>query len=950
MSFFSSLSLMFPSALWALITIPVLWFVLKMYPPSPKNIFFPPIQFLNNLGKKEETSSSTPIWLLIYRILIILIIIFAFANPVYNPAQFFSKNGPFIILVDNGWPTSVNWEKRKDKIFEFIDIADQKNLPVILVPTTKKDISSDKIELMSPVDARSKLETLSPNPWPSELDYVNKILSRLPLDQNYNLVWLWDGINHDTQEKYQRLVYRLNDLGTLKIINYLNDLSTKVISNVKRTRDDILNVEIIRSLGTIEENIYIRALGANGEILVRKKTLFNLGNRKTKIDIQLPSKIMNELSYLKIENVNSAGSIYLLDEKWKKRNVGIFGDKSLFRTQPLLSPIYYLDRALKPFSEIKLGELKNLINKNISVIFLPGIGKIDNENTNNLKKWISKGGILVRFAGPNLMASNNDLLPVTLRTSNSRSLGGALSWEKLAQIKSFNKESPFYGIKIQNDIFIRNQVIAEPSPALASRTWASLEDGTPLVTALKIEKGWNILFHVTANADWSNLPLSGTFVEILEKIISLSFSSNRSLNSEILPPYRLLDGFGRLTDPYPYSAPINLDEEKISITYSNSPGFYGNDLYRRAINLGKYIKNLEPLVVTFPEKVSYENTIPDKSLYLKSWLMIISLILIFLDYFLSLLIRGRLKINKIPFSKILKINTILLLIFTTCLSNNDIYADDKLSSLQPQLGYIETNNIEIDRISQEGLRTLGKVLETRTSILLGPPKKINITKDSISFLPLIYWPISSDSKTISEQSLLKIKNYIENGGLLVFDTRDANPSSIVKNEVTDEQKVLKEILRPFDLPALIPIPGDHVLRRSFYLLNEFPGRWTGEKLWVEATAENSRDGVSSIIIGRHDWAAAWAKINNKPIFVVVPGGEKQREYSYRFGINLVMYAMTGNYKADQVHIKSILRRLQNLNFNEGQKGSETPEHEMDSYTKKAINERFREIEDEENAK
>ena len=94
----------------------------------------------------------------------------------------------------------------------------------------------------------------------------------------------------------------------------------------------------------------------------------------------------------------------------------------------------------------------------------------------------------------------------------------------------------------------------------------------------------------------------------------------------------------------------------------------------------------------------------------------------------------------------------------------------------------------------------------------------------------------------------------------------------------------------------------------------------------------------------------WAKINNKPIFVVVPGGEKQREYSYRFGINLVMYAMTGNYKADQVHIKSILRRLQNLNFNERQKGSETPEHEMDSYTKKAIKERFREIENEENAK
>ena len=96
------------------------------------------------------------------------------------------------------------------------------------------------------------------------------------------------------------------------------------------------------------------------------------------------------------------------------------------------------------------------------------------------------------------------------------------------------------------------------------------------------------------------------------------------------------------------------------------------------------------------------------------------------------------------------------------------------------------------------------------------------------------------------------------------------------------------------------------------MLDELPGRYTGGSVWVEATARNSRDGVSSIIIGGNNWAAAWAKDNtNKPIFTVIPGGEKQREFSYRFGVNIVMYAMTGNYKADQVHIKSILKRLNN---------------------------------------
>ena len=152
------------------------------------------------------------------------------------------------------------------------------------------------------------------------------------------------------------------------------------------------------------------------------------------------------------------------------------------------------------------------------------------------------------------------------------------------------------------------------------------------------------------------------------------------------------------------------------------------------------------------------------------------------------------------------------------------------------------------------------------------------------------------------------------GGLIIFDTRDANPSNIISNVKSIEQNILKSILKALDLPVLINVPEDHVLKRSFYLLNSLPGRFSGGNVWVEATARNSKDGVSSFIIGGNDWASSWAKDkNNKPLFSVIPGGEKQREFSYRFGINVVMYAMTGNYKADQVHIKSILMRLNKKN-------------------------------------
>jgi hypothetical protein len=106
------------------------------------------------------------------------------------------------------------------------------------------------------------------------------------------------------------------------------------------------------------------------------------------------------------------------------------------------------------------------------------------------------------------------------------------------------------------------------------------------------------------------------------------------------------------------------------------------------------------------------------------------------------------------------------------------------------------------------------------------------------------------------------------------------------------------------------VPPDHVLTKSFYLMQEFPGRFSGGTLWIETTESRTNDGVASVLIGSNDWAGAWAVDEfGRPQFPVVPGGERQREFAYRFGVNLTMYAMTGNYKADQVHVPFILERL-----------------------------------------
>ena len=75
---------------------------------------------------------------------------------------------------------------------------------------------------------------------------------------------------------------------------------------------------------------------------------------------------------------------------------------------------------------------------------------------------------------------------------------------------------------------------------------------------------------------------------------------------------------------------------------------------------------------------------------------------------------------------------------------------------------------------------------------------------------------------------------------------------------------------------------------------------------------NLNDGVTPVVIGGNDWAAAWAVDKaGQPLLPIGRGmsGERQREIALRFGINLIMHVLTGNYKSDQVHVPELLKRL-----------------------------------------
>jgi hypothetical protein len=217
-------------------------------------------------------------------------------------------------------------------------------------------------------------------------------------------------------------------------------------------------------------------------------------------------------------------------------------------------------------------------------------------------------------------------------------------------------------------------------------------------------------------------------------------------------------------------------------------------------------------------------------------------------------------------------------------------------------------------MSKAGLTGLGLYLKVRTSYDPKEPIGVNLDKDDLAFFPMLYWPMDPREHDLSPKAISKIGDYMRNGGTILFDTRDPSPGQNAPGEQT-----LRRLVGKLDLPPLQPVPSDHVLTKSFYLLQDFPGRWDNGKVWVErlpppdpdAGPEPARggDSVSPVIIGSNDWASAWAVDSSGQPIAEVSGGDQQREMAVRFGINVVMYALTGNYKTDQVHAPAILQRM-----------------------------------------
>jgi hypothetical protein len=923
-----------PALLLGLLSLPVLWWLLRVMPPRPRRIEFPPTRLLFDIAPKEETPSRTPWWLTALRLAAAALIILAAAGPIWNPQTgLVGSSAPLAVLLDDGWSAASTWDARVKAADELIANADNDRRGVALIPLSEP---TRDITIMPGGTARVALRQLAPKPYSIErVETLPAIERFLKATGDCEIAWLSDGV--DTGRGAEFLQGLSKTAGDRSLTVFEGGTPPALALAGAENAAAKMTVKVLRADGGAAAGV-VRALDQKGSPVGEARYSFAPRDSETEAAFDLPVELRNDIARLEISGERSAGAVQLLDKRWRRRAIGVVSGSSNDTAQPLLASAFYLTRALAPFADVRLGDrgspqgaIAQFLDQKLPMIVLADVGTLSPEIRERINAWIEQGGVLVRFAGPRLAQADDDLVPVKLRRGG-RSLGGSLTWEKPQHLAAFSADGPFAGLVVPKDITINRQVLAEPDAVLATKSWASLQDGTPLVTGERRGKGLVSLFHVSADMRWSDLPMSGSFVEMLRRIVDMSGYTAKpgagvasEANVETVAPLRTLDGFGAFGPPPSTAKPLAADFRDRA-TLDHPPGFYGPADGPLAVNTLAAADRIAPLDISAlrARRANYTNSEPRdlRGILLSSSLalfLIDAVIVALLGGGIAALLRRRAATAALAFALLLP--AVLTVPWPTHAAATDDFAIK--ATTQTRLAYVLTGNADVDSIVKAGMAGLTLFLAQRTALEAGDPVGVDPAHDELAFFPLIYWPVVPGAAKPPQDAINRIDAYMKQGGTVLFDTRDAieaTPGDTGASQ-TPGMLALRDILSSLDVPELEPVPREHVLTKTFYLLRDFPGRFDTGQTWVETlprdddedTASHPArggDGVSPIIITSNDLAGAWAiRPDGQPMLPLSPGEPRQREFAFRAGVNIVMYTLTGNYKADQVHAPALIERL-----------------------------------------
>ncbi|KAA9010505.1 DUF4159 domain-containing protein [Histidinibacterium aquaticum] len=910
-----------PWLLLGLVALPVLWILLRAVPPAPIRRRFPGVALLLGLSDQETQADRTPWWLLLLRMLAVAAVIIGFAGPVLNPQDETPGSGPLLVLVDGTWADARDWDRRSDRIDAALAEASRQGRTAALVSLT--ELPADGLSFQAADAVAQRLPSLEPRAW--EPDDTAVVDWAEGLEGSFDTFWVSDGLDRESRDP---VLEALESRGDVTVFESPRPI---IALRPARFEDGTVSVTAIRpEPGTPAERT-VAAMGLDPGGVERRlaaaDVTFEADATEAELQLSLPPELRNRVTRFEIEGTRTAGAVTLTDDALQRREVALIAGREDREELELLAPLHYLREALEPTADLVDGDLTDVLLANPDVIVFADVAQLAPGEAEDVRAWVEDGGMLLRFAGPRLAASDvsrteeDPLMPVRLR-AGGRTVGGAMSWGEPKTLAPFPDDSPFAGLPVPDDVTVNAQVMAQPDPTLADRVIAQLADGTPLVTAKDVEQGQVVLVHVTANAEWSTLPLSGLFVQILERLAVSTrpaVPEAEDLEGTTWSPEEVLTAFGRIEDAgtLPGVAGPRLAEEEPGPGLP--PGLYAGEDRRIALNVIDEERTLA--TTSWPARIAVEGLDVTRETILKGWVLGAALALLLIDILASLALSGRLRGPRAAAAGV------ALLAMLGGMPQGAQAQDGEGDQLAVRatsevvLAHVLTGDPEIDRTAEAGLRGLSNTLFRRTSIEPAAPLGVDIEEDELAFFPILYWPITADQPLPSADAYDKLNRYLRSGGMIVFDTRDADIAGFGAS--SPEGRRLQAIAQPLDIPPLEPLPQDHVLTRTFYLLQDFPGRHAGREVWVEAAPPDAQqvegmpfrdlnDGVTPVVIGGNDWAAAWA-VDEQGSYLYPVGrgmaGERQRELAYRFGVNLVMHVLTGNYKSDQVHVPALLDRL-----------------------------------------
>ena len=914
-----------PFLLLGLVALPLLWLLLRAVPPAPIRRRFPGVALLLGLQDDDAETDKTPWWLLLLRMAAIAAAILAFAGPVLNPTQREAGSGPLLVAMDATWADARDWPRRMERVSELVEAAGRSGRPIALVRLTDApaEIAFQTADALAP-----RLVGVTPQAWaPADLAAW---VDALP-DGGFDTFWLSDGLDHPGRADLMAAVAGKGSVTVFESPRPVIALRPPVFV------DGAIEVAASRLPAGDAVSVDVSARGpdpAGIERELARLTLdFGLGAERAEGALSLPPELRNRITRFEIAGLRSAAAVSLTDDSLKRRKVALMGGREDREGLQLLSPTHYLRQALAPVADLMEGSLADMLLASPDVVIMADVARLSQAETDAMLDWLEEGGLLLRFAGPRLAASDvsrideDPLMPVRLR-EGGRTVGGAMSWGEPKALAPFAEGSPFHGLPAPDDVTVSAQVLAQPDPDLAERTIAALADGTPLVTRKAVGQGQVVLVHVTANAEWSTLPLSGLFVQMLERLAVSTRPVSpdaADLAGQVWVPEQLLDAYGQPQDAG--EMPGQPGEVLANAMTTGPgpdlpPGLYAGADRRVALN----VMSADTVLASaqWPNGTVIEGLEAPAEQALKGAFLSAGLVLLMLDILAALWVSGRLA----------GLARGAAVVAALMLMAQDVQAQDAPAQTPPVddsfaltattglvLAHVVTGDARVDDVAHQGLIGLGEILWARTSVEPDEPVAVDIEQDELAFFPFLYWPVTEAQALPSAAAYARLNDYLRTGGMILFDTRDGDVAGL--SGATAESRHLQRLAAGLSIPPLEQIPTDHVLTRTFYLLQDFPGRYTLGPLWVEAAPpdaeqvegmpfRNLNDGVTPVVIGGNDWASAWAvNAQGAPLLPVGRGfaGERQREMAYRFGVNLVMHVLTGNYKSDQVHVPALLERL-----------------------------------------